>query len=68
MDSSTGTQDVDFAHPGRNISIALPANIRIDVHAAIESLSIGLLPISSFGGNAGTTYINPSRPDFRVDF
>jgi hypothetical protein len=65
---STGTQDVDFAHPGRNISIALPSTVKIDVHAAIESLSMGLLPITSFGGNAGATYINPSRPDFRVDF
>lgn len=65
---STRTQDVDFAHPGRNISIALPSNIRIDVHAAIESLAMGLLPITSFAGNAGATYINPSRPDFRVDF
>lgn len=65
---STGTQDVDFAHPGRNISIALPSTIKIDVHAAIESLAMGLLPITSFAGNAGATYINPSRPDFRVDF
>ena len=65
---STGTQDVDFAHPGKNISIALPSTIKIDVHAAIESLAMGLLPITSFAGNAGATYINPSRPDFRVDF
>lgn len=65
---STGTQDVDFAHPGRNISIALPSNIKIDVHAAIESLAMGLLPMTSFAGNAGATYINPARPDFRVDF
>ncbi|MBI5438228.1 MAG: nucleotidyltransferase domain-containing protein [Nitrosomonadales bacterium] len=65
---STGTQDVDFAHPGRNISIALPSAIKIDVHAAIESLAMGLLPITSFAGNAGATYINPSRPDLRVDF
>ena len=65
---STGTQDVDFAHPGKNISIALPSTIKIDVHAAIESLALGLLPITSFAGNAGATYINPSRPDLRVDF
>lgn len=65
---STGTQDVDFAHPGRNISIALPSTVKIDVHAAIESLAMGLLPITSFAGNPGATYINPSRPDFRVDF
>jgi len=62
------TQDVDFAHAGRNVSIALPANIKVDVHAAIESLGQGFLPITSFSGKAGTTCINPARPDFRVDF
>lgn len=62
------TQDVDFAHSGKNISVALPANIKVDVHGALESLAMGFLPITSFSGKAGATYINPSRPDFRIDF
>lgn len=62
------TQDVDFAYSGKNISIALPADITVDVHAALESLAMGFLPITSFSGKAGATYINPSRPDLRVDF
>lgn len=62
------TQDVDFAHAGKSISIALPANIEIDVHRAIESLEMGFLPISGLAGKAGATYLNPREPDFRLDF
>ncbi|MHB9159186.1 MAG: GSU2403 family nucleotidyltransferase fold protein, partial [Thiobacillus sp.] len=40
------TQDVDFAHAGKSVSIALPSNIEVDVHRAIESLEMGFLPIS----------------------
>ncbi|MCZ7654593.1 MAG: nucleotidyltransferase domain-containing protein [Rhodocyclaceae bacterium] len=47
------TLDVDFAHAGRNISIALPAGLKIDVHDALESLEMGLLPIVQFNGKAG---------------
>src|SRR3546814_4662991 len=35
------TQDVDFAHAGKALTIALPADIEIDTHAAIESLQMG---------------------------
>jgi len=31
------TLDVDFAHAGHNISVALPADLKIDVHGALES-------------------------------
>jgi len=62
------TQDVDFAHAGKSVSIALPANIEVDVHRAIESLEMGFLPISSLAGKAGATYLNPKEPDFRLDF
>jgi hypothetical protein len=62
------TQDVDFAHAGKNISLALPASIQVDVHKALESLDMGFLPISTFGGNTGATYLNPKEPQFRIDF
>ncbi len=65
---STRTQDVDFAHTGNNMSIALPADIDIDVHGAIQSLEMGLLPITSFEGQPGATYLNPNTPDLRLDF
>ncbi|HEY6862292.1 MAG TPA: nucleotidyltransferase domain-containing protein [Burkholderiales bacterium] len=62
------TQDVDFAHAGKNISLALPATIQVDVHKALESLEMGFLPISTFGGKTGATYLNPKAPEFRIDF
>ena len=40
------TLDVDFAHAGKNVSVALPADLRIDVHGALESLELGLLPLT----------------------
>ncbi|MBV6408587.1 MAG: hypothetical protein EFKGCFLK_02184 [Rhodocyclaceae bacterium] len=62
------TLDVDFAHAGRNISVALPANLRIDVHDALESLEMGLLPIVQFNGKAGAQYRNPQDQELRLDF
>jgi hypothetical protein len=62
------TQDIDFAHAGRNISIALPSNIRVDVHGALESLEMGLLPIAQFNGKVGAQYRNISDPELRLDF
>lgn len=62
------TQDIDLAHAGRNIELALPADLVVDVHAALPSLEMGFLPIVSFEGEAGATYLNPREPDLRVDF
>lgn len=62
------TLDVDFAHAGRNVSIALPANLRIDVHGALESLEMGLLPLVQFDGTAGAQYRNPHDQELRLDF
>ncbi|HEX4384344.1 MAG TPA: nucleotidyltransferase domain-containing protein [Myxococcales bacterium] len=63
------TLDVDFAHAGRNVSVALPAtSVRIDVHGALASLEMGLLPISQFDGSVGAQYRNPADPELRIDF
>ena len=62
------TQDVDFAHAGRNVSIALPANLKLSVHDALTSLEMGLLPIQEFSGIAGARYRNPADPELRLDF
>lgn len=62
------TQDVDFAHAGKQLAIALPANIEIDAHAAIESLQMGLLPIQHTDGGTGATYLDPRDPEFQLDF
>jgi hypothetical protein len=62
------TLDVDFAHAGRNVSLAFPADLRIDVHGALESLEMGLLPIVQFNGRVGAQYRNPADTELRLDF
>jgi len=62
------TQDVDFARAGRNISVALGADIKLSVHDAITSLEMGLLPITEFSGKTGAQYRNPKDPELRLDF
>jgi hypothetical protein len=62
------TQDVDFAHAGKSLAIALPADVDVDVHEALQSLQMGLLPIEHSDGGTGATYLDPNDPDFQVDF
>lgn len=62
------TQDVDFAHAGKHIAIALPSNIRVDLFDAIESLEMGFVPLSAFKGKQGGSYINPETKEERIDF
>lgn len=61
------TQDVDFAHAGKNVSVALPANLKLNVHDTLTSLEMGLLPIRQFEGG-GAQYRNPADPELRLDF
>ena len=63
--SGERTLDVDFAHAGKNISLALPANIQIDAHGVLESLEMGLLPITQFNGIAGSKHRNPDDAAWR---
>jgi hypothetical protein len=62
------TLDEGFAHAGKNISVALPSNISIDIHGALESLEMGLLPISQFNGKTGAQYRNSKDRELRLDF
>ncbi len=64
----SGDPGLDFAHAGQNVSVALPADLKIDVHGALESLEMGLLPISQFNGRAGAQYRNPLTGELRLDF
>ncbi|RYF56480.1 MAG: hypothetical protein EOO27_18260, partial [Comamonadaceae bacterium] len=61
------TNDIDFAHAGKNISLALPTNAAADVHDAITSLELGLLPANSITTGQGATYLNTKRGDMRID-
>ena len=67
-DESARTQDVDLAHAGKSLSLALPSTLQVDTHGAIESLQAGLLPIGGLSGKAGPSYLNPKDPEFRIDF
>lgn len=66
--SGDTTLDVDFAHAGRNVSIALPADVKLSVHDALTSLELGLLPIMELSGKSGAQYRNPNDPELRIDF
>ncbi len=58
-----GTLDPDFAHAGKNVSMALPKNLNLDAPAAIDSLNMGFIP-----NNSRTTYTKSDEPDFDLDF
>ncbi|WP_301100808.1 nucleotidyltransferase domain-containing protein [Propionivibrio sp.] len=62
------TQDIDFAHAGKRISLLLAANSQVQTHEAIESLAMGFLPIAGLSGKTGGAYLIPSEKDFRLDF
>jgi hypothetical protein len=62
------TLDVDFAHAGRNVSLALPSDLALSVHDALTSLEMGLLPIQELSGKTGGQYRNPADPELRLDF
>ena len=64
----TATLDVDIGRAGRNVSVALPADLKIDVHGALESLKLGLLPISELDGKLGAQYRSNDDAELRVDF
>lgn len=65
---SASTLDVDLAHAGRNVSVALPGTLEVNVHGALQSLEMGLLPITELDGNIGSQYRNPADGELRVDF
>ncbi|MEO8810935.1 MAG: nucleotidyltransferase domain-containing protein [Rhodanobacter sp.] len=62
------TQDVDFAHAGKQLAIVLPSTIEIDTPAAIDSLKMGFLPLGCSNGKIGGTWLSPRDPDFQLDF
>lgn len=57
------TPDLDFAHAGKNLSIALPSSLTLDGRAPIDSLGMGFIPVQS-----NTTFKKPDEPDFDLYF
>jgi hypothetical protein len=66
--TATHTQDIDFAHAGKNMSLALNQHFKISVAEAIESLEMGFLPNVSLSGKHDGTYFAQADPGFRLDF
>lgn len=68
--SGTRTLDLDFAHggPGGNVAMALPADMKTNLHDALASLEMGFLP--ALGGSKGlaSNYMSEKEPDLRIDF
>src|SRR5690606_21535494 len=68
--SGTRTLDLDFAHagPGGNVAMALPADLKTNMHDALASLEMGFLP--ALGGSKGlaSNYMSEKDPGLRIDF
>ncbi len=63
-----GTEDLDFAHAGRSVSVALPSNFSLNTQDIVHSLEMGFLPASTFGKVFGGSFVHPKQPEFRLDF
>ena len=61
--AGAATLDLDFAHAGRNVSLALPENLKLDTRATIESLQMGFIPNQN-----STSFKKADEPDFDLDF
>ncbi|RPH62111.1 MAG: hypothetical protein EHM83_12030, partial [Burkholderiales bacterium] len=66
--ASQRTQDIDFAHAGKAVSLLLPGNVEVRTDDAVSSLDMGFLPVSGLSGKTGGTYLIPNEPGFRLDF
>lgn len=62
------TKDIDFAHAGKSIAIALPTNLEINTHKAIDDLKMGFYPNVGLQGDAGSKYLHPTEAGFSLDF
>ena len=62
-DSAAQTLDLDFAHAGRNVSVAIPSGVTMDMGSEIEALKMGFVPVKSL-----TTYVKSDERDLQIDF
>jgi hypothetical protein len=61
--SAAQTVDLDFAHAGRNVSVAIPSDVTMDMGSEIEALKMGFVPVASM-----TTYVKSDERDLQIDF
>ena len=55
--------DLNFMHAGKNVSIAIPSDVVMDMGSVIESLEMGFVPVQSL-----TTYVKSDETDLQIDF
>jgi hypothetical protein len=55
--------DLDFADAGRNVSVAIPSDVTMDMGSEIEALKMGFVPVKSL-----TTYVKSDEQDLQIDF
>ena len=65
---SARTQDLDFAHAGRHLQVALAAEATLDLGDVIDSLNMGFVPAASLSGVRGGRWVHPKEPGFVLDF
>jgi hypothetical protein len=61
--SAAQTLDLDFANAGRNVSVAIPSDVTMDMGSEIEALQMGFIPVKSL-----TTYVKSDERDLQIDF
>lgn len=62
------TQDLDFAHAGRHLQVALASEARLELGDVIDSLDMGFVPAASLQGVRGGRWVHPKEPGFVLDF
>lgn len=62
------TSDVNLAHAGRNVSIALPTTVRAEPQAAISTMAEGFIPLIQYRGGASALKRQKDVPEFQIDF
>lgn len=63
------TQDIDFAHAGRNVSLAVAPGHVTNARSAIESLEAGFLPVQGFRPwDKTASFVSNADKQLRVDF
>ena len=63
------TQDLDFAHAGKKIELAVPSALTIQAGSALESLEAGFLPAPGFRPwDKTATFVSKVDRQLRVDF
>lgn len=62
------TLDLDFAHAGNHLQVALASEAKVELGDVIDSLGMGFVPAASLSGARGGRWVHPREPGFVLDF